>query len=104
MPLGEDGVQVRLIDQGKDVPPADAYWMRCVPHTLRHAEPHSPGTQESLTLISGRLEAGPEGATTQLGPGDTITFPADQPHLYRTHAAEAILMMAITYGAKGETP
>jgi|TARA_R110000851_G_scaffold21414_3_gene64203 transcriptional regulator with XRE-family HTH domain len=104
VPLGEDGIQVRLIDQGKDNPQVDAYWMRCAPHTLRHAEAHSLGTRESLTLISGWLEAGPEGATTPLAPGDTLTFPADQPHLYRTQSAEATLMMTITYAAKGETP
>ena len=33
VPLGEDGVQVRLIDQGKDCPQVDAYWMRCAPQT-----------------------------------------------------------------------
>ena len=104
VPLGEDGIQVRLIDQGKDNPQVDAYWMRCAPHTLRHAEAHSLGTRESLTLISGWLEAGPEGATTPLAPGDPLTFPADQPHLYRTQSAEATLMMTITYAAKGETP
>lgn len=105
VPLGEeDGVQVRLIDQGKDTPQVDAYWMRCAPHTLRHAEAHTPGTRESLTLISGWLEAGPEGAATVLTPGEAITFPADQPHLYRTHAADATLMMTITYGAEGQTP
>ena len=38
VPLGEDGVQVQLIDQGKGVPQVDAYWMRCAPNTLRHAE------------------------------------------------------------------
>lgn len=104
VPLGEDGVQVRLIDQGKDAPQVDAYWMRCAPHTLRRAEAHTPGTRESLTLISGKLEAGPEAATTLLSPGDTVTFPADQPHLYRTQVAEATLIMTITYGEQGKTP
>ncbi len=104
VPLGEDGVQVRLIDQGKDAPQVDAYWMRCSPHTLHCAEAHPPGTRESLTLISGWLEAGPTGATTQLGPGETLTFAADQPHLYRTQEAEATLMMTITYGTTGEHP
>lgn len=104
VPLGEDGVQVRLIDQGKDSPQVDAYWMRCAPHTLRHAEAHTPGTRESLTLISGFLEAGPDGAIVTITPGETITFAADKPHLYRTHAAEATLMMTITYGSEGETP
>lgn len=104
VPLGEDGVQVRLIDQGKDSPQVDAYWMRCAPNTLRHAEAHTPGAQESLTLISGWLEAGPNGDTTPLMPGETLTFSADQPHLYRTQAAEATLILTITYAEKGDTP
>ncbi|WP_249978621.1 helix-turn-helix domain-containing protein [Vreelandella olivaria] len=104
VPLGEDGVQVQLIDQGKDTPQVDAYWMRCAPHTLRHAEAHTPGTQESLTLISGWLEAGIEGATTPLKPGETITFPADKPHLYRTSAQEATMLLTITYNKQGNTP
>ncbi|HDZ48507.1 hypothetical protein LCGC14_0036560 [marine sediment metagenome] len=104
VPLGEDGVQVRLIDQGKGAPQVDAYWMRCAPYTLRRAEAHTPGTRESLTLISGKLEAGPEAAITVLSPGDTVTFSADQPHLYRTQAAEATLIMTITYGEQGKTP
>ncbi|MCL7930074.1 helix-turn-helix domain-containing protein [Halomonas llamarensis] len=104
MPLGEDGVQVQLIDQGKDSPQVDAYWMRCAPHTLRHAEAHTPGTRESLTLISGWLETGPEGATTQLTPGDTVTFPADQPHIYRTHSDKATMLLTVTYGEQGDTP
>ncbi|WP_172118982.1 helix-turn-helix domain-containing protein [Halomonas hibernica] len=104
VPLGEDGVQVRLIDQGKDAPHVDAYWMRCAPNTRRRAEAHTPGTQESLTLISGWLEAGPESNTTQLTPGETLTFPADKPHIYRTQAAEATMILTITYGEKGDTP
>ncbi|WP_346797126.1 XRE family transcriptional regulator [Halomonas sp. Bachu 37] len=102
VPLGEDGVQVRLIDQGKDSPQVDAYWMYCAPHTLRQAEAHTPGTRESLTLISGWLEAGPEGATHTLSPGDTVSFPADQPHRYRTRDAGATLLLTIVYAEKGE--
>ncbi len=102
VPLGEDGVQVQLIDQGKGSPHVDAYWMRCAPHTLRHAEAHTLGTLETLTLISGWLEAGPEGATTVLTPGETKTFPADQPHCYRTQDHEATLLLTVTYGEQGD--
>lgn len=104
VPLGEDGVQVQLIDQGKGVPQVDAYWMRCAPNTLRHAEAHTPGTRETLTLISGWLEVGPEGATTTLTAGESITFQADQPHLYRTHTDEATLLLTVTYGQEGTPP
>ncbi|RUR33683.1 helix-turn-helix domain-containing protein [Vreelandella nanhaiensis] len=104
VPLGEDGVQVRLIEQGKDTPHVDVYWMRCAPHTQRHAEAHTPGTWESLTLISGWLEAGPKGKATPLRLGIPVTFSADQPHIYRTEDAEATLLMTITYGGNGGTP
>lgn len=103
VPLGEDGVQVRLIDQGKDRPQVDVYWMRCAPHTSRHAEAHTPGAQETLTLISGTLEAGSEDTTRVLRAGDTIAFAADRPHLYRTHEDWATLLVTIVY-AEGGTP
>ncbi|MBB3141930.1 helix-turn-helix domain-containing protein [Halomonas organivorans] len=104
VPLGEDGVQVRLIDQGQETPQVDAYWMRCAPHTTRHAEPHTPGTQESLTVISGELEAGPEGETTRLKAGDSLAFPADRPHCYRTGERWATLLLTIVYAEGGATP
>ncbi|MBB3192509.1 helix-turn-helix domain-containing protein [Halomonas cerina] len=97
VPLGEDGVEVRLLDQGKDTPQVDAYWMRCAPHTMRLAEPHTPGAQETLTLISGELEAGPEGETRPLSAGDSLTFAADRPHLYRTGDAWATLLLSVVY-------
>ncbi|SDN68792.1 helix-turn-helix domain-containing protein [Vreelandella arcis] len=104
VPLGEDGVLVRLIDQGTDTPQIDAYWMRCAPHTIRHAEPHTPGSRESLTLLSGWLEAGPESATRTLTAGDSMAFPADQPHLYRTQDAWATLLLTVVYASPGDTP
>ena len=103
VPLGEEGVEVRLLDQGKESPQVDAYWMRCAPHTVRRAEPHTPGARESLTLISGRLEAGPEGDTTVLSAGETLNFPADRPHLYRTHDAWATLLLTVIYTGEGDS-
>ncbi|MCS2609649.1 helix-turn-helix domain-containing protein [Halomonas dongshanensis] len=105
VPLGaEEGVQVRLIDQGRDTPQVDVYWMMCSPYTQRLAEAHSPGTRESLTVISGSLEVGPIDTLVPLGAGQTTTFLADQPHCYRTHAEETTLIMTITYHIEGRTP
>ncbi|WP_136247861.1 helix-turn-helix domain-containing protein [Halomonas borealis] len=104
VPLGEDGVQVQLIDQGQQAPQVDAYWMRCAPRTTRHAEPHTPGTRESLTVISGELEVGPEGEVTRLHAGDSFGFPADRPHCYRTGEHWATLLVTIVYAKEGATP
>ncbi|MCE0732304.1 XRE family transcriptional regulator [Halomonas sp. G15] len=97
VPLGEDGVEVRLLDQGQDTTQVDAYWMRCAPHTTRHAEPHTSGARETLTLISGTLEAGPEGETLPLSAGDSLTFDADRHHLYRTGDTWATLLVSVIY-------
>lgn len=93
----EDGVQVRLVDQGQDSPQVDVYWMRCDAHTERRAEAHTPGAREALTLVSGALEAGPEGETRWLSPGQSLSFAADTPHLYRTAELAATLILTITY-------
>lgn len=100
-PVGDDGVQVLLIDQGKDTPQVDAYWMSCAPHTLREAEAHPAGTSESITIISGQLEVGTEANTALLAAGESHTFASDQPHTYRTGDTWATLLVAIVYGKEG---
>jgi len=101
VPIGNDGVQVRLLDQGKGDPHVDAYWMSCAPNTLRKAEAHSHGTSETVTIISGELEVGTVGDTKALSAGDTHTFRADKPHIYRAGDTWTALLVAIIY-AKGE--
>ena len=64
--VGENGVEVRLIEQGQGVPNVDAYWMAVAPNTLREAEAHATGTQETITVISGSVEAGNMGSTQLL--------------------------------------
>jgi XRE family transcriptional regulator, regulator of sulfur utilization len=95
--VGESGVQVRLIDQGKDNPPVDAYWMSCAPFTERKSEAHAAGTVEFITLISGQLEVGVEGESKILTAGQSHSFSADQAHLYRTGESWATALLTIVY-------
>ncbi|WP_067215678.1 helix-turn-helix domain-containing protein [Marinomonas gallaica] len=95
--LGENGIQVKLVDQGSDDPRVDVYWMSCAAHTMKMSEAHTNGTTEQLTLISGELFVGPNDALQQLTAGDTYTLNADQPHCYQTQEKAATLMLVITY-------
>nr|WP_300310563.1 helix-turn-helix transcriptional regulator [Halomonas sp.] len=105
IPLGEDGVQVQLIDQGKGNPPVDAYWMRCAPHTSRHAEAHTPGARETITVISGEIQIGPEGALQYIKAGESTDFEADRPHQYTTGESWATLLVTIIYASsRGAAP
>jgi transcriptional regulator with XRE-family HTH domain len=62
----------------------------------RTANPHPPGTLESLYLTTGHLRTGPTTNPVDLGPGDYIRFPGDLPHLYQAIDAPAhgILVMS----------
>lgn len=99
-PLGHDGVQVKLIEQGTGVPQVDAYWMSCAPNTVRQSEAHSIGSTETVMVISGQLEAGNNGATQILKPGDSITFPADKPHIFKTTDLWSTHIVTVTYAPK----
>ena len=95
--VGENGVEVRLIEQGKGEPNVDAYWMSIAPHTLREAESHATGTRECIAVIRGAIEVGNLGKTARLTPGQTLSFNADQPHIYSTQAQWATCLISIVY-------
>ncbi len=46
------------------------------------SEPHAAGTREVLTVIAGVCQMQVGDAVHELAAGDTIHFPADQPHTY----------------------
>jgi len=97
MAWGENGVQVRLIDQGTDNPRVDVYWMSCAPHSERESEPHFDGTVESVTMISGAVQAGNSGQFKALRAGDTYSFDASRPHGYKTDELWATMVVVVTY-------
>ena len=68
-------------------PGVEAYELRLAGHGSYASEPHSPGTRELITVISGslRMTAGPESYLLALG--DSLVFPADQRHVYENPGA-----------------
>lgn len=102
-PINDRDVEVRLIDQGTDDPAVDIYWMSCAPHSQREAEAHSVGTTEAITVISGELEVGTADNLKHLRAGETHTFNADHPHVYRTGESWASLMVSIVYATGAST-
>lgn len=101
--VNDNGVTVQLVEQSRESPAVDVYLMHCSPQTRRHAEAHAPGTVETLQVIGGRLEAGPEGEERALAAGDIFTFTADQPHHYRTSDVAATLLVVIVPAKEEES-
>lgn len=100
--LGDESVQVKLLDQGTGNPNVDAYWISCTGYTERVSEAHPPGTTENIMVISGQLEVGNIENIKLLRAGESYTFHADIPHIYRTAELWATLLVTVIY-AKKET-
>ncbi|USD66288.1 helix-turn-helix transcriptional regulator [Vibrio sp. SCSIO 43136] len=99
-PIDDDGVQVKLIEQGMDNPQVDAYWMSCAPNIEHRSDAHSNGTTETITVITGHVETGVEGSSHCLSAGESVKFPADKPHMYKTGDLWTTLLVTITYAKR----
>jgi XRE family transcriptional regulator, regulator of sulfur utilization len=64
------------------IPGAEVGRMEFAPLARLTGVPHTPGTREYLTCESGELVLVVGGETFRLGPGDVISFRADQRHSY----------------------
>ena len=81
--LEEDGGRYRIV---------------MLPGGALEAQPHLPGTEEYVTVFAGEAEIGLPGETYRLRTGDSLRFPADQPHRYRNPGTEETqLSMLIWY-------
>ena len=63
-------------------PLVEVYELRVHARSSHHAEAHAPGTHEIVIVLSGLLRMRVDEETYDLGPGDSISFTADRPHVY----------------------
>ena len=76
----------------------ETYRIVILPGGSLEAQPHLPGSEESVTVFAGETEIGLLEEIYRLGTGDSLRFPADQPHTYRNPGREeAHLSMLIWY-------
>ena len=81
-------------------------WHVVLDHSAQpqHAPAHPRGVIEQLYALDGELEAGPSDGPFVLSVGDLLSFPADQPHLYRSHTATSGLLIQMIYPSASPEP
>lgn len=63
-------------------PWVELYELRLAARASHASDPHAPGTREILVVLSGTLNLHVSGQVFDLGPGDSVSFRADEPHAY----------------------
>ncbi len=56
---------------------------------------HEPGSRETAVVLDGELTLVIDGASHELGAGDSVTFDADLPHHFENHGAEETRFLAV---------
>jgi quercetin dioxygenase-like cupin family protein len=90
-------VQARVLTQVSGSALVEALEISFPAGELRASQAHPAGVVEHLILTSGRLRAGPSGATVELDAGDVLRFAADVAHEYAAldgEPAGALVLMA----------
>ncbi|MEU5696537.1 XRE family transcriptional regulator [Actinosynnema sp. NPDC020468] len=59
----------------------DIYVVNLEPGAARGSDPHLPGSREHMIVGTGRVLAGLTDDPVELGPGDYLYYPGDQPHI-----------------------
>ncbi|KHL10602.1 transcriptional regulator with XRE-family HTH domain [Mumia flava] len=60
----------------------DLYVVQAEPGQPRRSDPHPPGTVEHVVLVRGRASVGPSDDPVEIGPGDYVRYPGDEPHVF----------------------
>jgi len=71
----------------------DIYVVSAQPGTARESEPHMPGVIEHVVLSTGRAEVGLTEDPVELRPGDYVSYPADEAHVFRALEPDTVAVL-----------
>jgi transcriptional regulator with XRE-family HTH domain len=98
------GAQLRPL-LPESLPGLDISRMELAPGGTMVGIPHTAGTREYLTCVSGRIELAASGERWELGPGDVLVFRGDQRHGYRNlDARQPAVAISVVCFAPGGGP
>lgn len=93
----EAGVSVRLIEQSDCIPRIESYLMSLSLEGQRNAAPHSHGVIEHVSVLKGSMLVGPSNSPNLLRVGGSLSFKADQPHIYIAVDGPASALVTMDY-------
>ena len=75
----------------------ETYRIHIKPGGQLSAQPHLEGSEEYITVFQGTAEIGAGEEVYRLSTGDSIRFPADQPHRYANIGDEPVQLSMLIY-------
>jgi XRE family transcriptional regulator, regulator of sulfur utilization len=102
--LEEPGYVARLMTAVDVSGELEVYVISMADGVRRDSDSHGFGVIEHAIAVEGRVDVGAGGDSAELGPGDLISFPADQPHHYAALAGPARVVAIHQYPSRHAQP
>ena len=75
-------MESRPLSPAGATPWVELYELRLAARASHASDPHATGTREILVVLSGSVNLRVSSEVYELGPGDSVSFRADEPHAY----------------------
>ncbi|MEU3839470.1 helix-turn-helix domain-containing protein [Streptomyces sp. NPDC028635] len=93
-------VTAALIERHEDADAVtDIFRITIAAGATQESAAHVPGTSETLVILSGTAVVGVLGAPATAGPGTSVSWPADIPHLYSAPGGDVHGILFVRYSA-----
>ncbi len=90
-----DGCRIRILSPPDQAGKHEVYDIAFKKGGALISDPHRPGCREHLTVLEGAVSAESDGATVDLGAGDTARYAADRPHAIRAEGGAARVLLIV---------
>jgi transcriptional regulator with XRE-family HTH domain len=95
----DEKFESRPLMPAEGIPQIEMYELRLAARSRHASDPHGPGTREIVVVLSGSMRMTVGDRSDDLGPGDSVVFDANKPHVYEnTGHSEARYHNVIVYG------
>ncbi|NNG05501.1 MAG: helix-turn-helix domain-containing protein [Inquilinus sp.] len=91
------GISAQLVAREAEEESTETYLMSFPADASRLASGHWQGVLETVTVLSGALITGPEAQPLFLSTGQTASFQADGPHIYRSGSRPCRALVVVKY-------
>lgn len=91
----EGTCSLKILSPAQSVAALEWYEMRLSPQGALHSAPHSAGTEEHLTILSGQATVRVNDTVQALTAGETLRYRADVPHAITNDGGEETIALLV---------
>lgn len=101
-PVTGDVVEAVLLDRWQSEHQLVETYRATVGQNMQQSTPHAAGVEETVVVLHGTVEVGPD--AQRLGPGQSLRYAGDHDHGFRAVGGDAEVLILMHYPSPAQAP